>query len=130
MAFYAQLLLCVLATMTIVQAQQLPSSILCAPSTAPPITSEDCKKAISKFPSESDVLFWNGNDYYRSCGTCRVAITKPSIAHPRYDAAVLSYVATAVHEGLSKCQGKPTNATIGNSQPISVLLDIGHGEKC
>jgi hypothetical protein len=64
---------------------------------------------------------------------------------------VLSEVLTAVNLGYDKCQGRvsqkahhmvyvvftlpvslctsqPTNATIGNYQPVSVLLDDGDGE--
>ncbi|KAH9463306.1 hypothetical protein MJO28_008540 [Puccinia striiformis f. sp. tritici] len=120
------------ATLTAVSSQVglLPSSILCAPGQGPAITRDDCKKALSKFSSESNVIFYSGDVYSHSCGTCKLAITKPSLPNSVHHSGVFSYVLTALHEGIDKCEGKPTNATIGNFQPISVLLDHGAGEKC
>jgi hypothetical protein len=46
MGFYAYLLLCVLAGLFLVQAQLLPSSILCASSHNATITRDDCKRWI------------------------------------------------------------------------------------
>ncbi|EFP85925.1 hypothetical protein PGT21_024584 [Puccinia graminis f. sp. tritici] len=130
MAFSVYVLLCLAATLAIIQAQLLPSSILCAPASGPLITRDDCKKALSKFSSESNVVFWTDKVDSHSCGTCKLAITKPSIPNSVHHAAVRGDALTAMHQGIDKCQGKPTNATIGNFQPISVLLDSGNGEKC
>ncbi|WAQ91600.1 hypothetical protein PtA15_14A484 [Puccinia triticina] len=44
---------------------------------------------------------------------------------------VFEYALTAVHLGLDECRNQPFNATIGASQPISVILDYGHnGSRC
>ncbi|PLW38710.1 hypothetical protein PCASD_11531 [Puccinia coronata f. sp. avenae] len=116
--------------MSLMQAQLLPSSILCAPSSESTITRDDCKKALAQFSFESNVVFWSAKTDSHSCGTCRLAITKPSIPKSVHHAAVRGDVVTALHQGIDKCKGKPTNATIGNFQPVSVLLDFGNGEKC
>ncbi|PLW24711.1 hypothetical protein PCANC_27534 [Puccinia coronata f. sp. avenae] len=97
---------------------------------APKITREDCGKALRKFTSESNVVFWSGKGHYHSCGTCRVAITKPSLPDTTHHAAVFSDVLVALHRGYDQCQGTPTNSTIGNYQSVSVLLDVGNGEQC
>ncbi|KNZ50973.1 hypothetical protein VP01_4149g2 [Puccinia sorghi] len=114
MTFYAYLLF-VFTTAAVIQAQLLPSSILCAPSNSPPIIREDCRnstpaschtdealsfhlRALIKFPHESNVVFWHDKSNFRSCGTCKVsrsitnqfvAITKPSVPKPKIDAACL-----------------------------------------
>ncbi|OAV92087.1 hypothetical protein PTTG_08794 [Puccinia triticina 1-1 BBBD Race 1] len=131
MTFSVYVLLCLAATLTLIQAQLLPSSILCAPSGGPLITRDDCKKSLQKFISESNVIFWSPDVNFRSCGTCKLAITKPSMRLDMiHHAAVRQDVLTAMHQGIDKCGGKPTNATIGNYQPVSVLLSEGNGEKC
>ncbi|PLW38711.1 hypothetical protein PCASD_11530 [Puccinia coronata f. sp. avenae] len=130
MGFYAYLLLCVLAGLFLVQAQLLPSSILCASSHNATITRDDCKRSLALFSSESNVIFWSAKTYSHSCGTCRLSITKPSLPHSDHHAAVFADVLTALHQGMDKCKGRPTNATIGISEPVSVLLDFGNGAKC
>ncbi|PLW34531.1 hypothetical protein PCANC_19235 [Puccinia coronata f. sp. avenae] len=92
-----------------------------------PFTAEHCRNALRKFTTESGVIFWSG-DRSHSCGSCKVTITKPSLPNSNHHAAVLAEVLTAVNLGYDKCQGRPTNATIGNYQPVSVLLDDGDGE--
>ncbi|KAH9443290.1 hypothetical protein MJO28_014747 [Puccinia striiformis f. sp. tritici] len=130
MSFYIYLLFCLVASVTVIQAQLLPSSISCDHSRGPAITRDDCKKALSSFDSESNVAFWTHKINFHSCGTCKITITKPSLPHSVHYAAVYGDALTAMHLGLTKCEGKPTNATIGNSEPISVLLEPGGGEKC
>ncbi|PLW50042.1 hypothetical protein PCANC_08182 [Puccinia coronata f. sp. avenae] len=134
MALSSYLLLCLFATVAVIQAGLVPSPaspILCAPlDNRPKITREDCGKALRKFTSESNVVFWSGKGHYHSCGTCRVAITKPSLPNTTHHAAVFSDVLVALHRGYDQCQGTPTNSTIGNYQSVSVLLDVGNGEQC
>ncbi|KAA1099465.1 hypothetical protein PGT21_008270 [Puccinia graminis f. sp. tritici] len=130
MGFSVYLFLHLAAMLTVIRAQLLPSSILCAPARGPLITRDDCKKSLHRFSSESNVIFWSREVNFYSCGTCKLIITKPTLPRSVHHAAVHGDALTAMHLGMEKCEGKPTNATIGNSEPISVLLDHGNGEKC
>lgn len=120
-----------IAFLVAVQGQpQLPSSIQCDNSKATPIKREDCRDALNQFPSESNVLFWNQYVHTRSCGSCKISITKPSRPNSKFYAAVKGDAVTAFQQAIDKCGGKPSNTTIGNYVPISVLVDYGDGNKC
>ncbi|OAV87568.1 hypothetical protein PTTG_12514 [Puccinia triticina 1-1 BBBD Race 1] len=125
-------LLCLAAALTIIQAQQLsPSSITCEEAPGPTIIKDDCQKSLRQFPTEANVISWEGGHNFRSCGTCNITITEPSLPYTALRrTAYYKYVLTAMTHGLDKCMGKFTNATIGTSGRISVLLAPGNGEKC
>ncbi|PLW24114.1 hypothetical protein PCASD_06722 [Puccinia coronata f. sp. avenae] len=95
-------LLCLFAILAVTQAQLKPSSILCARShNRSPFMAEHCRNALREFTTESGVT-----------------ITKPSLSNSVHHTAVLSEALTAVNLGYDKCQGRPTNATIGSYQPV------------
>ncbi|KAH9455331.1 hypothetical protein Pst134EA_022802 [Puccinia striiformis f. sp. tritici] len=150
-------LISLVATLTGIQAQTLPTATTCAQPQGQgnSIAKDDCTKALSKFYVESGVVFWSRKVDSHACGTCKVTFTKPSVPNSVHLAGINGDAVTALRQGIETCGGavsetfpnfssiastnlmtcpikfQPVNVTIGDSnQPISVLLDYGAGEKC
>ncbi|OAV92316.1 hypothetical protein PTTG_27691 [Puccinia triticina 1-1 BBBD Race 1] len=130
---FASIVFPMLVLVQLVSGQVKPSSIRCATAdgSQPLLDRRDCTDTLSQFFVESNVVSWSSDSNMRTCGTCRLSLTKPSVRPKRVYNAVFEYALTAVHLGLDECRNQPFNATIGASQPISVILDYGHnGSRC
>ncbi|POW22067.1 hypothetical protein PSHT_01613 [Puccinia striiformis] len=76
MLFYVYLI-SLIATITVIQAQTLPSATTCAKGSPISIKRNDCKQAFGQFAIESGVIFWSPHANSHSCGTCKVMFQNP-----------------------------------------------------
>ncbi|WAR62405.1 hypothetical protein PtB15_14B500 [Puccinia triticina] len=131
---FASIVFPMLVLVQLVSGQVKPSSIRCATAdgSQPLLDRRDCTDTLGQFFVESNVkLLLNVRVPLHSCGSSKLSLTKPSVRPKRVYNAVFEYALTAVHLGLDECRNQPFNATIGASQPISVILDYGHnGSRC
>ncbi|KAH9455325.1 hypothetical protein Pst134EA_022796 [Puccinia striiformis f. sp. tritici] len=84
MLFYVYLI-SLIATITVIQAQTLPSATTCAKGS--PISIKEKRLQAGIWPicyRERRLFFWSPHANSHSCGTCKITITKPSVAllHP------------------------------------------------
>ncbi|WAQ93356.1 hypothetical protein PtA15_18A416 [Puccinia triticina] len=136
MNFSLYALLCLAAAMAIVQAYHPrdpkplpPTDVACGLLPEKLITREDCQKALRQFTQEQGAITWERDDHYRSCGTCTLSISQPSINKPTetHHVANYEYAFVAMDQSIERCHGASSNATTGR---VTVSLSAGNGQVC